>query len=126
MAIPQHNPAGQPDHCPECEERVRITPAHLEGTAPCPRCGALLKFFVRESAVYFQATSHVPEPTLLSTLAFNLLEVGKRVRITHGPFENFEGDIAGFDHEQQTVVLTVEIFDCPTRVDLKPWQVEMI
>jgi len=124
MAIPQHNPAGQPNHCPVCAERVRLTPAHLEGTAPCPHCGALLKFVVRESDVHFLVTSHVHEPTIYSQLAFDSLEVGQHVRITNGAFEDFEGYVAGLDPQRKLIVVTVEIFEQPTQIELEAWQVE--
>jgi hypothetical protein len=124
MATPQRNPAHKPDHCPVCAERVRITPAHLEGTAPCPHCGASLSYVVRESEVYFHAMSRVHEPTFFSELAFDALEVGEHVRITNGAFEDFEGDVAELDRERKTIVVTVEIFDRPTQIELQAWQVE--
>lgn len=124
MRNPQHNPTRKPDRCPACEVRVRLEPAHLEGVAPCPCCGSLLKFVVRDSQVYFHVISRSQEPTLWSQLAFESLKPGFQVRITHGAFEGFEGEVEQLDPETRHVKVTIDIFGQLTTVELESWQVE--
>lgn len=51
-------------------------------------------------------------------------EVGERVRIIDGPFENFEGVINKIDGEHGKLELDVTIFGRSTPVEAESWQVE--
>ena len=51
-------------------------------------------------------------------------EVGERVRIIDGPFENLEGVISKLDGEQGKLELDVTIFGRSTPVEAESWQVE--
>lgn len=51
-------------------------------------------------------------------------EVGERVRIIDGPFENVEGVINRIDGEHGKLLLEVTVFDRPTLLEAASWQVE--
>jgi len=51
-------------------------------------------------------------------------EVGERVRIVDGPFENLEGVISKIDGEHGKLELDVTIFGRSTPVEAESWQVE--
>ena len=51
-------------------------------------------------------------------------EVGERVRIIDGPFENLEGVISKIDGEHGKLELDVTIFGRSTPVEAESWQVE--
>lgn len=124
MSIPSNCPSVRPHHCPVCDERVRMTPAHLEEMAPCPHCGALLNHVVRDSEVDFNLLSRSHETTLWTQLAFDSLETGFRVRVTNGPFSGMAGAVDQLDTDNKSVLVTLEFFGRPTLVELELRQVE--
>lgn len=131
----EHNSDTKANHCPNCGDRVRLTTTHLAGEAPCPRCGAVLSFVVRDSEVYFvervlaqtdSMTQTAHEETLLTQLAFESVELGARVRILHGAFEKVEGTITEIDRDTHRIGVTIELFGRPTVVDVAAWQLELV
>ncbi len=56
-------------------------------------------------------------------MAFN---VGERVKIKEGTFENFEGDVEGVDETNGRVTVMINIFNRSTPVELEYWQVEAV
>lgn len=53
-------------------------------------------------------------------------EVGDKVKIKEGPFENFEGSVGEVNAEKGRVKVVVTIFGRPTPVDLEYWQIDNI
>jgi len=51
-------------------------------------------------------------------------EVGEVVRVTEGPFADFNGNVDEVNYEKNKVRLTVSIFGRPTPVDLDFSQIE--
>jgi transcriptional antiterminator NusG len=58
-----------------------------------------------------------------TAIPFNL---GDRVRIKEGTFENFEGDVEGIDEANGRVTVTINIFGRSTPVELEHWQIEAV
>jgi transcriptional antiterminator NusG len=56
-------------------------------------------------------------------IAFN---VGDRVKINEGTFENFEGEVDGIDEASGRVTVMINIFGRSTPVELEYWQIEAI
>jgi hypothetical protein len=57
MVTSTRTPEGTPNHCPVCQNSIRVEPSILFGDAPCPVCGCLLWFVVLGGNVrYFRAT----------------------------------------------------------------------
>ena len=44
MTISSRTPEGQPNCCPVCGRRLRLSPTWPSADAPCPHCGSLLWF----------------------------------------------------------------------------------
>jgi signal recognition particle GTPase len=44
MAISSRTPEGQPNRCPVCRRRLRLSPSWPSADAPCPHCGSLVWF----------------------------------------------------------------------------------
>ncbi len=63
------------------------------------------------------------ESASLANLAF---KVGDRVKVTDGPFENFEGVVDEINQQKGTVRVIVTIFGRPTPIDMEHWQVEQL
>jgi transcriptional antiterminator NusG len=61
------------------------------------------------------------ESPTLANLAF---KKGDRVKVTEGPFENFEGVVDEINSQKGTVRVIVTIFGRATPVDIEYWQVE--
>lgn len=59
----------------------------------------------------------------LANLAF---KKGDRVKVTEGPFENFEGTVDEINTQKGTVRVIVSIFGRPTPIEIEYWQVEAI
>lgn len=53
-------------------------------------------------------------------------DVGDRIRIKDGTFENFEGDVDGIDEGNGKVTIMINIFGRSTPVELEHWQIEDI
>lgn len=67
--------------------------------------------------------SRTDEDAVRPKIAF---EVGEKVRIKDGAFENFEGTIEEIDNERGKLKLAVSIFGRSTPVELEFWQVDRI
>lgn len=67
--------------------------------------------------------SRTDEDVVRPKIAF---EVGEKVRIKDGAFENFEGTIEEIDNERGKLKLAVSIFGRSTPVELEFWQVDRI
>jgi len=63
------------------------------------------------------------EGATLANLAF---KPGDRVKVTEGPFENFEGVVDEINSQKGTVRVIVTIFGRPTPVEIEYWQVELV
>ncbi len=64
-----------------------------------------------------------PEETPGLALAF---KKGDRVKVTEGPFENFEGTVDEISAQKGTVRVIVMIFGRPTPIEIEYWQVEQL
>jgi transcriptional antiterminator NusG len=51
---------------------------------------------------------------------------GDRVKVTEGPFENFEGTVDEISAQKGTVRVIVMIFGRPTPIEIEYWQVEQL
>lgn len=69
------------------------------------------------------ATIKPEESPALANLAF---KPGDRVKVTEGPFENFEGTVDEINTQKGTVRVIVEIFGRPTPIEIEYWQVEQL
>lgn len=63
------------------------------------------------------------EGPALANLAF---KKGDRVKVTEGPFENFEGTVDEINAQKGTVRVIVMIFGRPTPIEIEYWQVEQL
>lgn len=52
--------------------------------------------------------------------------VGDRVKINEGTFENFEGEVDSIDEASGRVTVMINIFGRSTPVELEYWQIESI
>jgi transcription termination/antitermination protein NusG len=52
--------------------------------------------------------------------------VGDRVKINEGTFENFEGEVDGIDEASGRVTVMINIFGRSTPVELEYWQIEAV
>ncbi len=64
-----------------------------------------------------------PEEGAVVPLAF---KPGDRVRVTEGPFENFEGTVEEVNPQKGTVRVIVAIFGRPTPIEIEYWQIEQV
>jgi transcriptional antiterminator NusG len=53
-------------------------------------------------------------------------EIGERIKITDGPFTNFEGTVEAVIADRGLIRVTVLIFNRPTPVELEYWQFDRI
>jgi len=63
------------------------------------------------------------ESPTLANLAF---KAGDRVKVTEGPFENFEGVVDEINSQRGTVRVIVTIFGRATPIEIEYWQVELL
>jgi transcriptional antiterminator NusG len=69
------------------------------------------------------ATIKPEESPALANLAF---KKGDRVKVTEGPFENFEGTVDEINTQKGTVRVIVMIFGRATPIEIEYWQVEQL
>ncbi len=60
------------------------------------------------------------------TLANLTFKPGDKVKVTEGPFENFEGTVDEINTQKGTVKVIVMIFGRPTPIEIEYWQVEQL
>ncbi len=53
-------------------------------------------------------------------------EMGDRVKIKEGTFQNFDGEVCGIDHANGRVTVMTEIFSRKTPVEFDYWQIERV
>ena len=53
-------------------------------------------------------------------------ELGERVRIREGSFENFEGSVEELQPEKGMVKVSIMVFGRPTPIDFECWKVEKV
>ena len=63
------------------------------------------------------------ESPALANLGF---KPGDRVKVTEGPFENFEGAVDEINTQKGTVRVIVSIFGRPTPIEIEYWQLEVL
>jgi transcription termination/antitermination protein NusG len=69
------------------------------------------------------ATIKPEEGPALANLAF---KKGDKVKVTEGPFENFEGSVDEINTQKGTVRVIVAIFGRPTPIEIEYWQLEQL
>ena len=70
-----------------------------------------------------QAAVKPEDSPALANLTF---KKGDRVKVTEGPFENFEGTVDEINTQKGTVRVIVMIFGRPTPIEIEYWQVEQL
>ncbi len=66
------------------------------------------------------------KPESQPTLANLQFKKGDKVKVTEGPFENFEGAVDEVNAQKGTVRVIVTIFGRPTPIEIEYWQVEQL
>ncbi len=66
------------------------------------------------------------KPEASPALANLQFKIGDRVKVTEGPFENFEGVVDELNSQKGTVRVIVTIFGRPTPIEIEYWQVEQL
>jgi transcriptional antiterminator NusG len=51
---------------------------------------------------------------------------GDKIKVTNGPFENFEGEVEEILGDQGKVRIITTIFGRPTQLELEYWQIEKV
>jgi transcriptional antiterminator NusG len=69
------------------------------------------------------ATIKPEEGPALANLQF---KKGDKVKVTEGPFENFEGTVDEINTQKGTVRVIVAIFGRPTPIEIEYWQLEQL
>jgi transcriptional antiterminator NusG len=64
-----------------------------------------------------------PESEVTASVEF---KKGEKVRVTNGPFMNFEGDVDEVIPDKGTVRIIATIFGRPTPLELEYWQIEKV
>jgi transcription termination/antitermination protein NusG len=64
-----------------------------------------------------------PESEVTASVEF---KKGEKVRVTNGPFMNFEGDVDEVIADKGTVRIIATIFGRPTPLELEYWQIEKV
>jgi transcriptional antiterminator NusG len=53
-------------------------------------------------------------------------EIGDRVKVNEGNFENFEGEVGSIDEASGRVTVVFNIFGRKTPVEVEYWQIEKV
>lgn len=69
------------------------------------------------------ATIRTEQSPTLANLQF---KKGDKVKVTEGPFENFEGSVDEINTQKGTVRVIVAIFGRPTPIEIEYWQLEAV
>lgn len=120
MGISSRTPEGNTNCCPVCGKKVLITPSKSTGDAPCPSCGSLLWFVVREDEVLFVKPKSSNRPAPEDDREIRELVSGVEVEITAGPFQGFDGTVLNGIEEKGHVTVGVTIFGKQTPIDVEP------
>ena len=65
-------------------------------------------------------------PDDATALANLSIKIGDRIKVTEGPFENFEGVVDEINSQKGTVRVIVTIFGRATPIEIEYWQVEQL
>ena len=82
------------------------------------------KLSEREVATMLEKEQAIIDPKRKKPEVQIAFEVGDKVNIKEGPFENFEGEIQEVNPDKGTVKVAVEIFNRRTILDIEYWKVE--
>jgi len=82
---------------------------------PTPLTAEEIKNILKQS----ETTKAKPIPKVL-------FEKGEAIRVTQGPFNNFNGSVEEVNHEKGKVKVSISIFGRSTPVELEMWQVEKV
>ena len=109
---------------PEVWHLIRETPGQIKfvGTPDAPDRPSPLEQAEVEKMLQQQARLDAEEGT---EVAFEF-EVGQRVRIREGSFENFEGSVEELIPDKGMVKVSIMVFGRPTPIDFESWKVEKV
>jgi len=97
------------------KDTVGVTSFVSSGSKPTP----LLEEEVNNILKQTEEKKEKPTPRIV-------FDIGEGVKITDGPFTNFNGNIDEVNLEKGKIKVSVMIFGRPTPVELECWQVEKI
>ena len=101
---------------------VRETPGIGDFTGSAGRPSPMLQHEVERIVQASMPEEDGGEP-IKTVIPFN---VGDRVRIKEGTFENFEGDVDDVDEANGRMTVMINIFGRSTPVELEHWQIEAV
>jgi len=76
----------------------------------------------KDQAKIIEAAERPEEPVL----AVSSFKTGDKVKVTEGPFVNFEGTVEEVIADKGTVKIIATIFGRPTTLELEYWQIEKL
>src|SRR5580704_10526918 len=76
----------------------------------------------KDQAKIIEAAERPEEPVL----AVSSFKTGDKVKVTEGPFVNFEGTVDEIIADKGTVKILATIFGRPTTLELEYWQIEKL
>jgi transcriptional antiterminator NusG len=76
----------------------------------------------KDQAKIIEAAERPEEPVL----AVSSFKAGDKVKVTEGPFVNFEGTVEEVIADKGTVKIIATIFGRPTTLELEYWQIEKL
>jgi transcriptional antiterminator NusG len=76
----------------------------------------------KDQAKIIEAAERPEEPVL----AASSFKVGDKVKVTEGPFVNFEGTVEEVIGDKGTIKIIATIFGRPTTLELEYWQIEKL